>query len=282
MSTKDLFDFHLHTTASDGSLSPEKLLRHLSENGVVRASITDHDTIDGYLEAQDLNWDPTWGLRPVLTSGIEISTRWEVKDLHVLAYNFRISSDRDPFLEELSRRRLERIHKILFLFRKTGFELTETDLPGTSAPGRWHIAQALVRKGYAKSTASAFRKWLQRGRRYDVRLQAVPLEEALRWIQNRGGLAVLAHPHLYFSHPTQLEKLLRTAGGVFSGLELFHSAFPEHQLNKWLDLARRWNLAISGGSDFHHPHHGRFVGKGVGGRPLFSENLNGLFLDLFS
>ncbi len=282
MSTKGLFDFHLHTSYSDGSLSPEKLLRYLCQCGVVEAAITDHDTLDGFWAAEALAWCSDWGPRPRLRIGMEISTRWGGKEIHVLAYDFQAPTSLDPFLQVLHQHRRDRIQRALALFHRTGFDLSLDDLPPTSAPGRWHLAQALAAKGYAKSPESAFRKWLQRGRRYYTKLQTAPVEEVAEWVTEHQGLMVLAHPHVYFAHPDHLERQLRSAGNYFAGLELYHSTFPESSLLEWVDLARRWDLKITGGSDFHHVQQGRFPGKGLGRRPLFTENLNGIFLDHLS
>lgn len=268
------FDLHLHTTASDGSLSPVALVELLVEVGVGRAAITDHDTLDGFRAAT-----PEAARRGLdLVPALEISARWDRWDVHLLAYGIGHPERDDAFLAELRQRRWERIERVVALFRKTGFELTLEDLPPTSAPGRWHVAQALARTGASPSPAAALRRWLARGRRYDVRLRSVRLERAVDWIRGRGGVAVLAHPNQTFPTPERLEDALCRLGRPFEGLELFHPALSLRELPDWLSLARRWDLGVTGGSDFHRPGTGRLPGRGLNGEPLRSENLTGIFI----
>jgi len=274
VSTKGFFDFHLHTHASDGCLSPNELVQHLVSYQVKIAAITDHDTIDGVRAL--LSHPHEQGLEMV--PGIEVSTLWQQKEVHVLIYQFDLPPINDTFLADLSRRREERMQKMLYLFQKTGFNIAQTDLPPSSAPGRWHLATALTKLGYVRSPTVALRRWLQKGRRYYIKLNPVSIHQATTWAKKVRGLCVLAHPHLYFATAQQFDSAMSQETIPFDGLELLHTTFPPQDYLSWVKIAEKWNLSITGGSDFHRFKHHSRVGRGLGGRTLFADDLYGIFL----
>lgn len=275
MSTKGFFDFHLHTSASDGSLSPNQLLTLLRSSGVTLAAITDHDTLDGLRLA--LQSAKSEGIE--LVSGIEVTINWGTLTVHVLGYGFSIPPQDDAFLQDLRRRRWERVEKIVGLFRRTGFDLDLEDLPSTSAPARIHVAEALARRGYCSCPQAAMRCWLRKGRRYYVRPYGVSLEVAVAWIRDQGGLCVLAHPLSTFPSAEAARDFLRDHRALFDGVELDGldpppGSGPPAGAETYPPLG----LGLTAGSDFHAPGRGRLPGRTRHGLELRRELLSGIFL----
>lgn len=275
MSTNEYFDFHLHSSASDGELSPRSLVELLRLSDVKHAALTDHDTLDGFEEAAKKAFEA--GIR--LDAGIEITVLHGGKELHLLGLGILYTPGTDTFLADARARRESRIEKTLALFRKTGFPVFREDLPPTSAPGRVHLAQALLRLGFVSSFAGAFRKWLGKDRRYYLKPEGATLEEAIRWVVGRGGKAVLAHPHLMTPSAEKAEPLVMEAAALgLSGLEIAHATFPMAKSAAWRRLADKYGLGVTGGSDFHTPRSLAKPGRGIGGKCLEMKNLSGFFL----
>jgi predicted metal-dependent phosphoesterase TrpH len=251
-----LIDLHTHTTASDGRLEPSQLVARAAAAGVTVLAVTDHDTIGGCeaaaaaCAASGITFVP----------GIEITAVMAGADVHVLGYFFDIHSR--PLLDFLAEQRLariERVRQMVARLAKLGLTLNADaivqpaiDDPRKSAGRPW-IARALVRSGQALSTDDAFERWLGRGRAAFVpRLGAAP-EEVFERVHDAGGIASLAHPGLA-AHDERID------GFVASGLdaiEAYHSRHDGATTVRYISLAARAGIAVSGGSDFHgDPSHG--------------------------
>lgn len=235
-------DLHCHTHCSDGSDSPEAVLRKAKEIGLSGLSITDHDTIDAYSPelfalAEELN------IR--LLPGIELSTEYEHNTIHILGYQIDLHSpELQIFLVEMIQRRKARNEAILVKLRKKGFVV---ELPQGHSIGRPHIAQAMVKKGYVNSVPEAFERYLAEGAScYSPGFKYTPAE-AISEIHKAGGKAVLAHPH-FLKSGSLLKHLLSLP---LDGLECYYGTLHKTEEKRWIDLAKKHGLIATGGSDYH-------------------------------
>jgi len=247
------YDLHMHSTASDGMNTPKELVRLAAERGLRGIALTDHDTVAGAREAAEEA--ELVGLEFV--PGIEISTRAGEKDIHVLGY-FVNPAD-TLFLERLAGLRGIRDQRndlILARLRELGVDITLDEVkdrggrplkPGESV-GRPHMADVLVRKGYAVDLRDAFDRYLAEGAAAYVTPPRITPTEAAEWIREAGGVPVLAHPGLY-----EDDKLVREVieGANVVGIEVRH---PDHDAageERYRELARQYKLIATAGSDYH-------------------------------
>jgi len=249
-----LVDLHLHSTYSDGRYTPAELVRAAVEKHIGVIALTDHDSWNGYpealAEAQRLNT----GLREPLIRvirGVELSTQYEEQDVHVLGYH--VDSSCQALLTKMNDLRYKREHRLEAMLEKCrglGMEITvEACDPKARSVGRPHLAKAMVAKGYVESVQEAFDKYLHRGGPCYVQQPKLTPAEAVDLIHQAGGLAVLAHPS-EIKDSRLPEYLLQTL--PFDGMEIWHpSVIENNSTEKWLQLARKYNLLVSGGSDFH-------------------------------
>lgn len=246
-------DLHLHTTASDGTLSPAELLALVAENGIGLMAVTDHDTLAGYRELAAMG---TGGVR--LLCGIEWSARWSGGEVHVVGLGMNpddaVLHERVACQQAL---RPERASRIADRLAKCGIA---DALAGAAAIadggsiGRVHFARYLVQCGAVHSEDEAFRRYLGDGARAHVRCEWPMLDAIAGWTHDAGGVAVLAHPMKYRLTRTKLAMLLdefANAGGDAVEWPLF-PAGQQKDTQRWLakQLHSR-GLQVSLGSDFH-------------------------------
>lgn len=247
-----MIDLHVHSTFSDGSMSPAELIEYAYMYGLSAISITDHDTVEGIEEAMSAG--TRRGIEVV--SGLELSIKHGDCAVHLLGYLFR--PEDGGLVRELGRLqagRMERNKIILANLNRSGINILMQDLEKVSAlgqAGRPHIAQILMQKGVVRSMDEAFDVYLGRnGSAYAPRyvLQA---EEAVKLIKGAGGLAVLAHPQ-------QLEKSGRDVRAVIAslrdkgldGIEVYYPTHSRQFKRKLLAIAQKYDLLVTGGSDYH-------------------------------
>ena len=245
-------DLHTHSTASDGQYAPEEVVRRGKERGLAVLALTDHDTLAGVETA--VKAGETLGLR--VLRGIEIGAA-EYENLHILGYGVALDS---PVLTELCEKfkagRDERKFRILDYLGANGFELTLKEveqLAGGSIIGRPHFSQAMVRRGYVKSSREAFDRWLDTEEYHQkVKRFKVPAKNCLEAIKAAGGRTSLAHPYQIGLEDGALEELVAKLKA--DGLDAIECYYPRHtpeQTAFYLHLAERYALHITGGSDFH-------------------------------
>ncbi|MCZ8511409.1 PHP domain-containing protein [Paenibacillus filicis] len=245
-------DLHSHTTASDGTQSPSDNVRLAAEAGLAAMAVTDHDTVAGLEEARQAGLK--YGIAVV--PGVEISTVRDGQDIHVLGYWIDYT---DPLLlgrlAELRAVRERRNEMILERLRALGLEMTYQDVldslqtvkRGDDTIGRPHIADALVRKGYVGTMKEAFDRYLAQGAAAYVNPPRIDPVTAVRWIQEAGGAAVLAHPGLY-----GLDSLIpELAAQGLAGVEAYHADHTPEQEAHYAVLAAAYGLLVTAGSDFH-------------------------------
>lgn len=260
-------DLHIHSTSSDGSLSPQQIVQAARKTHLKAISITDHDTLEGTIEA--LNCSQAGGLE--LIPGIEMSVRFPYGSMHILGYLMHV--DDPPLRRTLSIVQKARTHRNLKIAEKLqtlGLAIEYDDIleiAGGGQVGRPHFAQALVQKGSAENIDAAFDRFLKKGGPAYVSRYRLEPAEAIDVITNAGGVAVLAHPSsLGTRNEGELDAVLadlKTAG--LKGLEVYHPDHDAKQMALYERLALRHGLAMTGGTDFHgavKPHIRIGIGRG--------------------
>ena len=248
------YDLHCHSTASDGALTPADLVRRAAAHGVRHLALTDHDTVSGIAEARQtakhLNLD--------LIPGVEISVTWENKCFHILGLGIDPQCDLlQRGLKGLQRLRAQRAEQMAASLEKhgiTGSLEAVRKMAGSGMITRTHFARFLVARNYAPSVAEVFDRYLVRGKPGYVATRWADLDQAVAWIREAGGVAVLAHPMRYQLTASWLRRFLtafRSAGGA--GIEVVSGNSNASQIATCADYARRYRLLGSVGSDFHDP-----------------------------
>lgn len=249
-----LVDFHTHTTASDGALTPRELLDLARDRGVGLLAITDHDTVAGYLAVAGEHRAQADGLG--LVSGVEFSCRWSGTTVHVLGLGMDCAHPAmGEGLEALRSARAERGAKIADRLEALGFRgaldgaLAEA---GESQLGRPHFSAWLVARGHVADHNAAFDRYLGQGKTGDVKAFWPELARVVGWIVDSGGVAVIAHPLQYRFTRMKLRRLVIdfvAAGG--RGLEIASGKQGADQVAQLKRLAAEFELEVSVGSDFH-------------------------------
>ena len=263
----NFIDLHVHSTASDGTFTPSQVVEYAIQKGLKAIALTDHDTIDGLYEATDAAKDTSLELVP----GIEFSTEYQGKDVHIVGLDIRweapeFSDSLAAFQDSREERNLEMARRLRDL---CGFEITVEELtehfPGAVLT-RAHYGQLMLEKGYVRDVNEAFSRYLgDNCPCYVPRKRISPLQ-AIELILEAGGIPILAHPALCRMTDEQLNTLvkgLKKHGLV--GLEAIYSTYMGMDESNMRRLARKFDLKISGGSDFHgtiKPHIDLGVGKG--------------------
>jgi len=241
-------DLHLHTTYSDGILDPDDLLVLSREKGYDVISITDHDNIEGYLSVKDKAPDYNLTIIP----GVEISSKFEETEVHILAYFF---DDTHPsllsLLDFINENRINRARAIVDKLSGLGVKLDIETLLSTTGKsgivGRLHIARALVDNNYCSSIREAFDRYLHdRSPAFEPKV-TLPAEKTIPMIQSAGGISVLAHPH-------KLDNISVVLGLIdlgINGLEVYCPKSSSYAVSLFEQLAREHELLTTGGSDFH-------------------------------
>ncbi|MGK5595080.1 MAG: PHP domain-containing protein [Parachlamydiaceae bacterium] len=237
-------DLHSHSTCSDGSLTFQELILLARACGLSALSITDHDSITAYPTA--LDFAKQNGL--LMIPGVEFSAMHRGKSVHILAYSFDLHSPSIAQLcEKHTKRRKERNLQVLEKLAKRGMPIEESDLAYHHTIGRPHIAQAMINKGYVENVDEAFKKYLGDQKPCFAPGNPISVEETIDAIHQGKGLAVIAHPHLN-KDSNLLHDILQLP---FDGIECYYARFPEQEHERWLKLAKKKNLLVTGGSDFH-------------------------------
>lgn len=247
------YDLHTHTQASDGMNSPRANVELAKNMGLTGLAITDHDTMAGVAEARLAGKELGIDVVP----GIEISTRAKDKDIHILGYFMDTENKQlEDRLQRLRSVRDERNELIIGKLQQLGIAITlqevKEGLGRTLRPdeslGRPHIADCLVRKGHATDLRDAFDQYLAEGKPGYASLPRISPEEAIHWIREAGGAAVIAHPGLYGDD--ELVKDILEQGRP-AGIEVYHSDHGPEEERRYLELAAQYELIATGGSDYH-------------------------------
>jgi len=245
-------DLHVHSTYSDGTLTPKELVILAKKQGLTAMALTDHDTIMGVEEAIDAGEKYNIEIVP----GIELSAAYGSKEIHILGLyvDYKDKAFNDA-LKDLRDIRNERNLKIIDKFKERGIEISFDEMKqlyGNAVITRAHFADYLLAKGYIKSRSEAFERYIgENGPCFMTREKLTP-EETIRLITAAHGVPILAHPTLYHLGNSEMNKLLiYLCKAGLKGIEAIYSTYSigeELQIKK---LAKENHLIISGGSDFH-------------------------------
>ncbi|MCB5252080.1 MAG: PHP domain-containing protein [Candidatus Cloacimonadaceae bacterium] len=239
-------NLHLHTRASDGSLTPMQVIKQAKDIGLDLISITDHDTMDAYKQIPEDNAP----LR--ILPGIEISSMHQGNDVHILAYGCDFEN---KALIELSENyhigRRDRAIKMIELLGELGMDIQLEEVVAMAGSGelivRPHIAQVLVQRGYVRSKNEAFEKYIGNFKPAFAPKPDVPVPDVISVIHGAGGFAVIAHPGK-LSDPDYIEEFI-TFG--IDGLEVWHPDHYQYQVDEFITIAQNNGLYMTAGSDFH-------------------------------
>lgn len=248
-----MYDFHTHSTHSDGTLTPTQLVDYAIEQGINRLALTDHDSINGVAEC--MAYGLSKGLQVI--PGLELSINWHHKVIHVVALNVDLSSNRlISLLESQQNMRTERaklIGKQLFetIGLVDGYDKAR-HLASEGLVARPHFAQVLINEGFCKDMKTAFSQYLKRGKCGYVRTNWVDLEVGIKVLVDAGGIPILAHPKKYQFTRTKLHELLndfKRCGG--KAMEVISGLQSRDEIQYLVALCNQFDLLGSCGSDFH-------------------------------
>ncbi|HEY94094.1 MAG TPA: PHP domain-containing protein [Dehalococcoidia bacterium] len=260
-------DLHLHSSISDGVLSPAELVAKAAELGLTAISLTDHDNVDGIAPAMEAAEKyPCLAFIP----GLEISTDTSTGEVHVLGYYIdHTNPELVTVLKKLRDSRLGRALKMIEKLSEMGMPIDwehVKELSGDGSVGRPHIAQALMEKGYIETIKEAFSKYIAFGRPAYVPREKMTPAEAIELITRADGLAVLAHPLGIPNLDTLLKTLVR-AGLI--GIEVYYKDYPTADRESLAGLADKLGLIATGGSDYHGLDDSTEVMMGEAGVPPY-------------
>jgi len=263
-------DLQTHSTHSDGTDSPRRIVELASEAGLGAIALTDHDTTTGLAEAKAAGEE--FGIRVI--SGVEITCEYGGKSMDMLGYCFDSGADQlQAQLAIIQEGRKSRNLEIIGKLNALGFDITyeevaaEADKADGKIVGRPHFATVMIRKGIVQERQEAFDKYLAEGGAAYVQKLAVSPDECVEMLRSAGGLAVLAHPKLVrFPKDKSIRDLLTDlkAAGL-AGIECYYSLHSDEETAMYLELAKEFDLIVTGGSDYHGGNKPEIrVGTGMG------------------
>lgn len=284
-----MIDLHTHSNASDGTYSPKELVDHASEKGLSVLALTDHDTVDGLKEASE----EAAKVGITFVPGIEINIEWPTGEFHLLGLGLKsVSQELSTIISDLQQKRNTRNIEMISKIQEAGIPLTLEELTArfhTDSLGRPHFAELMVEKGIVKNRQAAFDKYLAKGRPFYIKHEGADLSEAIQAIESSGGVPVQAHPLSMYVSWGKMENTMTSIHeqGVV-GLEAYHPGVRVAEGERLEKLARKLNMIVTAGSDFHGEkiRADRHLGFTTGGKkiedrfwteellPLLNHNLN--------
>jgi predicted metal-dependent phosphoesterase TrpH len=240
-------DLHIHTTASDGLMTPDEVVHWSKLKRLTAIGITDHDTVNGISPAVDASLK--YGVE--IVPGIELSTMFDDEEIHVLGYYIDYKARWFlNTLEKIQNSRYERAERIVNKLNGLGIDITLEQVKvkaDNGAIGRPHIARAMIDKGYINNIKDAFKEFIGRGCPAYVERYKLSSEEAIDIIKRTGGISVLAHPGL-IRNKANIGRIINLG---IDGIEAYHSKHDDETVRDTLAIARSRNLLVTGGSDCH-------------------------------
>ena len=256
-----MIELHCHTTFSDGTLTPTQLVEAAIEAGVKALAITDHDSIAGWDEACQAATaaNDRLGYDLEIVPGLELSTTHQDRSLHILGFypqRDKIEMPLQNRIEGRHRRAAKMVEKLAAL----GYAISLPSLGTEKAPGRPHIAQALVNAGYVKSTDEAFDRFLGETRPAYVPYEKLSTVEGIQLLRSCGAIPVWAHAYLFRGGAVETCLPEFVEAGLM-GLEVYHPHHSISQVDRLKELCEQYNLLMTGGSDYHGPGADQPTGK---------------------
>lgn len=274
MEQRNLVDLHVHSTASDGTLNPSMVVRLAFDSGLRAIALTDHDTVAGVEEA----WNEGCRIREEhpdtdfeVVPGIELSCNYEGKELHILGFFVDVRSEAFlEGLEDIRQNRIKRNEQMVSLCREHGMDISMEELyhgnPNTVVT-RAHFARVMQEKGYVKTKADAFRKYISPGCPLYLPKPDIAPEHAMQLLRLAHALPVLAHPLQYRMGDAKTRECIAYLKGLgLKGVEAYHSSNNTYESGKLKNMALEQGLLVTGGSDFHGENKPDImIGRGRGG-----------------
>ena len=245
-------DLHIHSTYSDGTYTPEEILKLASEKNLKAIALTDHDTLNGVYEAE--KEAEKYGVEFI--AGCEISATFNNTKIHVLGYFPEgITSEMISILEERRKRRHLRIKKICEQLQAAGIDICYEEVVDDvekDSPGRANVAEKMFAKGYVKSVADAFSGFLVKGKVGYVESVRITPKEAVEIIKRNNGMAYIAHLNqIKEDNETIFSLLCELKKYGLDGIEGYYTQYDDEQNELYRGFAKKLDLLLSGGSDFH-------------------------------
>lgn len=240
-----MLELHCHTTHSDGTLTPQQLVEAAATAGVRVLAITDHDTMSGWDEAitaAELH-------HIEIVPGLELSTVHNGRSMHILGF-YPDRAKLQPTLQERLAGRHRRAQRIVEKLAELGYPIDLPAMKGNMAPGRPHIASAMVQAGYVPSSQAAFDRWLGDDRPAYVEYEKFPAVEGIRILRQCCAVPVWAHPYLFRGGNVD-DVLPQLVAAGLMGIEAYHPTHSPHQIRKLEAFCQQYGLLMTGGSDFH-------------------------------
>jgi predicted metal-dependent phosphoesterase TrpH len=240
-------DLHLHTQFSDGTFTPEELVLRAQQGGLACIALTDHDTVEGCARASVA----CAAVKMEFISGTELTAEHQGTEVHILGYF--LDTHNAVLLEKIAKFQLgrqNRIREMVAVLNRLGVPLAAESvfaLANCKSPGRPHVARAMVKEKLIGSLDEAFERYLKKGRPAWVPKTKISALEAMALIHQAGGLAVMAHPGL--NRTDGVIPNLVAAG--LDGIECFHTKHSTVMAERYLEMADKFHLLITGGSDCH-------------------------------
>lgn len=257
-----LVDLHMHSTASDGALPVEELMKLAANTGLKTIALTDHDTTAALDTAISLGRELGMEVIP----GIELSADYKGEEVHILGYFINYKNEKfQQELEKFRDTRLGRAEAMVKRLNELGMNITYErvqEIANGAAPQRPHIAEALKEAGYVSTVAEAFDKYIGNNGPAYVDRPRIGTVESVQLIQSVGGLAVIAHPTYVKTLDVVLPPMVEAG---LTGIETHYGHYDEATVNELLQLAVKYNLVPTGGSDYH--------GRADGGQVFLGEHI---------
>lgn len=240
-------DLHIHTTASDGLMSPKEVVRWASVKRLTAIGITDHDTVNGISLAEEVSSE----YKVEIVPGIELSTLYEEEEIHILGYyiDYKAAWFLET-LEKIQNSRYKRAENIVSKLNGLGVDITMEkvkSIADNGAVGRPHIARAMIDKGYISNIKEAFKSYIGKDCPAYVERYKLSSGEAIDIIKQLGGISVIAHPGL-IKNKANIGKIIDLG---IDGIEVYHSKHDDETVRNALAIASSRKLLITGGSDCH-------------------------------
>lgn len=240
-------DLHLHTQFSDGTFTPEELVLHAQKHGLACIALTDHDTVEGCARTAEA----CAKVQMEFIVGSELTAEHDDTEVHILGYF--LDPQNQVLLDRIGKFqavRQQRIHEMCAALNKLGVPLKPESvfaLANCKSPGRPHVARAMVKEKLISNLDEAFERFLKKGRPAWVPKTKMSALEAVELIHQAGGLAVMAHPGL--NRTDEIIPALVDAG--MDGIECFHTKHSTVMSERYLEIAEKYKLLVTGGSDCH-------------------------------
>jgi predicted metal-dependent phosphoesterase TrpH len=269
-----MFDYHIHTIASDGELTPTQIVDMSIKLDLEAIAITDHDTTDGIEEAMKVATDKNYTVIP----GIELNAKVDKGQMHILGYYIDYkNSGFINIMTDLKNQRDERNERLIKAFNADGVNITIEDVKKHvvgQVVAKPHFAKELLAKGFVSTFNEAYDKYFNKPPYNTIKREAVTPEIAIGIVKKFNGIAVLAHPQTLKLESSELEQKIKELKSYgLDGIECYHSDHSPTEVEIYKSIAKKYNLIITCGSDYHGPNvtSNISLGSGINGNIINSD-----------